>query len=67
MRYISEIRNIMVLGDAHIKKLFKGKFGEHYFTDRIPKKGMVNTPANNQQSLPIYSDGCWNTIKNIST
>lgn len=63
MRYISEIRNIMVLGDAHIKKLFKGKFGEHYFTDRIPKKGMVNTPANNQQSLPIYSDGVWNTIK----
>ncbi|NCD07604.1 MAG: hypothetical protein EOL97_15960, partial [Spirochaetia bacterium] len=61
-RYISEIRNLMILGDRHIDRLYKGKFGKDFFTKHLPKKGSQNTPANNQTSLPINNGG-WNTIK----
>lgn len=58
--YINDVKEMMVMGDAHVKKMFKGALGDKYFTKRFPKK--TDTAKDNSQSFSIYKDG-WNTIK----
>lgn len=63
-RYISEIRNLMAIGDRRLKDIFKGKLGDEYFSGKIARKGDTKAPASNMSQLPLYNNG-WNLIRSF--
>lgn len=61
--YVSELLMYIEMGDVRVKQLFKGKFGDKYFSSRIPHKGMKGKKTNQNHMDYLSSDGKWCNIK----
>ncbi len=64
--YIAELRYFIDAGDKQVNRLFKGKLGEKYFSDRFPIKGSKKTAKkrdNNEALDYLNINGTWSSIE----
>jgi len=60
--YISELMMYIETGDKRVELLFKGKFGDRYFSSRLPLKGTKGKKVNQNHMDYLSTDGKWSRI-----
>lgn len=60
--YIAELMMYIETGDTRVFNLFKGKFGDKYFSSRLPTKGKKGKKVNQNHMDYLSTDGKWSRI-----